>query len=99
MPRPDMKSIKALVAERREDLARDYGVATIGVFGSCVRGEATETSDVDMLVEFDRPVGFFKFLELEERLGEWLGAKVELMTKAALKPNIGRRILSEAVML
>jgi predicted nucleotidyltransferase len=44
-------------------------------------------------------VGFFKFLELEERLSEWLGAKVDLVTRAALKPHIGRRILSEVAML
>ena len=54
---------------------------------------------MDILVEFNRPVGFFKFLEMEERLSERLGARVDLVTKAALKPRIGRRILSEAAML
>ena len=69
------------------------------MFGSYVRGEATEESDVDVLVEFNRSIGFFKFLELEERLGEWLGVKVDLVTKAALKPHIGRHILNEVAML
>ncbi len=44
-------------------------------------------------------MGFFKFLELEERLSKWLGRKVDLVTKAALKPHIGRRVLSEVAMV
>lgn len=99
MKPPALKNIQAIIRERRDELKRDYGVAEIGVFGSCVRAEADDDSDVDVLVEFDGPIGFFKFLELEEKLGEWLGAKVDLVTKAALKPRIGRRILDEVVML
>ncbi|MBI5116922.1 nucleotidyltransferase family protein [Candidatus Poribacteria bacterium] len=94
-----LREIKTILQERRDELSRDYGVTEIGVFGSCVREEATEDSDIDILVEFARPVGFFKFLELEERMSEWLGAKVELVTKAALKPRIGRHILDEVAML
>jgi predicted nucleotidyltransferase len=99
MKAPDLLRIEAVLGERREELTRDYGVAQIGVFGSCVRGEAGEGSDVDILVEFERSIGFFRFLELEERLGEWLGARVDLVTRASLKPRIGKRILSEVVML
>jgi uncharacterized protein len=94
-----LADIERILRKRREELTRDFGVAEIGVFGSCVRGESTADSDIDILVEFNRSVGFFKFLELEERLSEWLGAKVDLVTKAALKSRIGRRILSEAAML
>ena len=96
---PSLKEIEAILRERRDEIARNYGVTEIGVFGSCLRGEASGGSDIDILVAFGRPVGFFKFLELEERLSEWLGAKVDLVTRAALKPHIGRRILSEVAML
>ncbi len=99
MSPPGLNRIESLLRERRDELARDYGVAAMGVFGSCVRGEATGDSDVDILVEFSRPLGFFKFLELEEKLSECLGAKVDLVTKAALKPHIGRSILNEVNML
>lgn len=95
----NLKEIEAILRVRRDELARDYGVAEIGVFGSYVRGEATGESDIDILVAFSKPMGFFKFLELEELLSRWLGAKVDLVTKAALKPHIGRRILNEAAML
>ena len=99
MPPPSLETIRAILLEKRDELHRDYGVVEIGVFGSCVRADATDSSDIDILVEFSRPVGFFKFLELEELLSEWLGAKVDLVTKAALKPHIGRRILREVAML
>lgn len=94
-----LKEIETLLRQRRDELLRDYGVTEIGIFGSFVRGEASEDSDIDILVAFNRPVGFFKFLKLEEHLSERLGRKVDLVTKAALKPHIGRHILSEVAML
>lgn len=99
MKPPGLKQIESILRERMDEIKLDYGVAQIGVFGSCLRDEATENSDIDILVEFDRPIGFFKFLELEERLGEWLDARVDLVTKAALKPHIGSRILKEVMLL
>jgi hypothetical protein len=94
-----LEEIENRLREQRKDLEREYGVAEIGVFGSYARGEASSDSDIDILVAFDRPIGFFKFLELEERLSECLGAKVDLVTRAALKPHIGRRILDEVTLL
>ena len=52
-------------------------------------------SDIDILVEFERPVGFVRFMRLEKRLAELLGMPVDLVTKKALKPHIGKRILQE----
>jgi predicted nucleotidyltransferase len=95
----DLTAIQEILRRHRQDLARDYGIRNIGVFGSCSRGEAGAGSDIDILVDFDRPIGFFRFLELEERLSQLLGAKVDLVSRDALKPHIGRRILKEAVML
>ncbi len=99
MKSPRLKEIEAILRARRDELAKDYGVTEIGIFGSWVRGEASSDSDIDILVSFNQPVGFFKFLELEERLSAWLGVKVDLVTRAALKPNIGSRILSEVATL
>jgi len=78
-------------------LREKFKVKNIGIFGSYVRGEQTKTSDIDMLVEFDAPVGFFKFIELEHYLSEKLGVKVDLVTPDALKPLIKPRIIEEAV--
>ncbi len=78
-------------------LKEKFKVKSIGIFGSYVRGEQTKTSDIDMLVEFGAPVGFFKFIELEDYLSEKLGAKVDLVTPDALKPLIKLHIMEEAV--
>jgi hypothetical protein len=83
----------------KPELEREYHVAEIGLFGSFVRGEERKASDVDILVEFSRPVGMFKFLELEEYLERKIGKKVDLVSRKALKPYIGRKILNEVVML
>ncbi len=99
MKPPKLIEIETTIRKHREELEKVYGVTEIGVFGSCVRGEASRTSDIDILVTFGRPVGFFKFLELEERLSEWLDAEVDLVTKAALKPHMACRILDEVAMV
>ncbi|MBI5350313.1 MAG: nucleotidyltransferase family protein [Chloroflexi bacterium] len=80
------------------DLQKKYGVRGLWVFGSRLRGNARPDSDLDVLVEFDdRPLSLLKFVEIENRLSDLLGIKVDLVEKKALKPLIGRRILQEAV--
>jgi predicted nucleotidyltransferase len=73
-----------------------YHVVSIALFGSFVKNQQTQTSDLDILVTFSKAPSLFKFLELENHLSEKLGVKVDLVMKSALKPNIGKRILSEA---
>ncbi len=51
--------IKGIIEKHREELRGKYYVKEIGIFGSLVRGEARESSDVDILVEFEKPIGFF----------------------------------------
>ena len=89
--------IKKILAKHKDELAGKYNVQDIGVFGSYVRGEQGEGSDLDVLVTFREPIGLFKFIGLEYRLEEMLGVKVDLVSKNALKPRIGERILSEVV--
>ncbi len=74
-----------------------YHIKQLGVFGSVVRDEQTEKSDVDILVEFDSPVGFFDFVRLENFLSEKLNKKVDLVSKKSLKPAIKEEILSETI--
>ena len=92
----NLKTVSALLKRHQADL-RQRGVKSLAVFGSLARGEATPASDIDVLVEFARPIGFFKFLELEEYLTERLGRTVDLVSKKALKPHIGASILEEVV--
>jgi hypothetical protein len=95
----NIETIETILQLRRNQLAEEYSVSEIGVFGSFVRGESSPDSDIDILIEFNKPIGLFKFLEIEERLGEWLGRKVDLVTKAALKPYIGSQIMQEVTMI
>jgi uncharacterized protein len=95
-----MKSIKEItktLETLKPQLRERFKVKTIGVFGSYVRGEQTPKSDVDVLVEFEEPIGLFEFMDLEFFLSDTLGIKVDLVSKKALKPNIGKRILEEVV--
>lgn len=66
---------------------------------SRVRGEDSRASDVDILVEFERPIGLSAFLALEASLAGWVGRPVDLVSRGALKPHISRRILAEALPL
>ena len=79
------------------DLEKSQGVKSLGVFGSYVTGENTRRSDLDILVEFYRVPTMFEFVRLERDLSAILGVKVDLVMKTALKPGIGKRILSEVV--
>lgn len=69
------------------------------MFGSFARGDAGEASDVDVLVEFAQPVDMSSFLALEEALQDIAGRRVDLVSRAALKPHIGRRIAAEVLPL
>ena len=91
-----LEAIQQRLAEHREMLAR-YGVASLYVFGSVAQGRVTPQSDIDLLVDFSRPIGLVGFVELQQQLGEVLGRRVDLVTRAALKPQMQARILREAV--
>ena len=85
--------------ENLPELRRRFAVRSLKVFGSVARDEATETSDVDILVEFapQARVGLFKFLELKTELEALLGTKVDLVTPDAIKRRMRERILGEAI--
>ena len=95
------------VAPRREEILQAvrnakplldaFGVVHVLLFGSFARDEAREDSDVDLLVEFGRPIGMFEFARLQRELSERIGRNVEVVTRAALKPQLRDRILAEAV--
>ena len=97
MGKIDLQKIEQILAQERQRLAAEYGVKRMGVFGSFARGEQTVESDIDILVEFSRPIGLFRFVELERHLAELLGAKVDLATEQALKPAIKSEILGQVI--
>ena len=76
---------------------RERGVSSIALFGSVIRGEERPDSDVDLLVEFGRPIGLFAFVGLRDYLQRILGRPVDLATPDALKPHVRERVLAESV--
>ena len=93
--------IKEILKKHEKELKEKYGIKEFGIFGSYLRGEAKEESDLDILVEFkpDAKISLLEFVELENYLSDLPGVKVDLAEKSALKPRIGKRILSEVVYL
>ena len=87
--------IKEIIKKHKPSLIDRYRIKEIGLFGSYVRNEATENSDIDILVDFKSPISLFDFIDMEDELSELLKTKVDLVSKKALKPNIGKRILQE----
>jgi len=87
----------AIIDKNFELLKKSYNVKKIGIFGSVAKNEQNKNSDVDILVDFFKPVDFFDFLNVEDYLSKILKRKVDLTTKNALKPMIKKSILKEVV--
>ncbi len=90
-----VNDIQKIIKKNKQALKKQYGLKEVGIFGSYVKGEQDENSDVDLLVEVERPMGLVKFMRLENHLSQILGIKADLVMEKALKPNIGKRILHE----
>ena len=95
-----MPSVQEIAGKMREVLPvlqRRYKVSRLEIFGSYVRGEQKEASDIDVLVDFSETIDLFTFMELEGFLSEKVGVKVDLVMRDALKPRIKDAVLREAV--
>ena len=88
--------VLAIIAAHKDEL-HALGVASLSLFGSVARDEARPDSDVDFLVELSRPMGMFKFLDIQYYLEDLFGRKVDLVTFEGLDPRTKDRILRDAV--
>ena len=85
--------------ERLASLCKEHKVERLRVFGSAARGEDCPDSDIDLLVDFVVPVGFFELIELEEQLAAFFGKSVDLLTEKGLSPHFRDSILSKTEIL
>ncbi|MFQ5629927.1 MAG: nucleotidyltransferase family protein [bacterium] len=87
---------KAILAQHKKKLQQDFHIKRLGIFGSYSRGEPTEDSDVDILVEFDQPIGL-DFVELAYQLEDLLKIKVDLVSKKAIKPKMWKYLKDDVI--
>ncbi len=92
----DREAILNVLSEAEPKL-RKRGVHSLAVFGSVARGNYSQDSDLDILVDFSQPVGLFDFIRLKHYLERITQRKVDLVTPDALRPEMKNRIFKEAV--
>lgn len=85
------------IHHKHMETLNQFAVKSLAVFGSVARGETTESSDIDLLVEFNQPIGLFEFIRLKNYLEDLTGSKVDLVTSDAFRPSMRDTILSEAI--
>lgn len=91
------KEVFQILDAKKEKLEKEFGVKSLQLFGSVARGEEKSTSDVDLLVEFNRPTGYFGLFALQNYLEELLDCSVDLGTMNSLRPKIKERVLKDLV--
>ena len=89
--------VLSILHSHNSELRQNFGVQSLSLFGSVARDEARPDSDVDLLVEFNRPVGFFGLIALQEHLASLFGCKVDLGTPRSLRPGLKESVRQEAV--
>jgi hypothetical protein len=93
----DLSALRKRLLQRLPLLTERYKIKSLALFGSYVRHEQDDASDLDVLVEYQEVPDLISYIELESSLSDLLGIKVDLVMKDGLKPRIAQRILAEAV--
>jgi len=94
-----LQNIKAKIGANMTELKTQFGIKEMALFGSYVRNEQKEQSDLDILVDFEESPTMFEFIRVENKLSKILGVKVDLVMKNALKPHIAKQVMQELVVL
>jgi uncharacterized protein len=94
-----LDEIKQILSERKSWLCETYQITELGIFGSYARGEQTQNSDVDVLIDYEQSPTLFKLVNLRNSLKDLTGLSVDIVTKNGLKPGVRERVLSEVVYL
>jgi len=92
----DLNKIRNVLYLLKPELVQKYPIASIGLFGSVVRNDFTTDSDIDIIVDFNKPIGI-EFISLADELERKLDRKVDLVSKAGIKPKYFKEIESEII--
>jgi predicted nucleotidyltransferase len=92
----ELNAIKQILTQLKPELRQKYFVNSIGLFGSIVRDDFTDQSDIDIIVDFSRPVGI-EFIDLANYIESKLSKKVDLVSRKGVKPKYYHQIESEII--
>lgn len=92
----NLNQIRNILHIFKPELVRKYSVASIGLFGSVVRNDFNINSDIDIIVDFNNPIGI-EFITLADELEKKLNCKVDLVSKAGIKPKYFKEIEPEII--
>jgi uncharacterized protein len=93
----DIRVVQLKLRERFPSFATRYGISTLSLFGSRVRGDSRADSDLDILVRFDKTPSLLTFIKLENELSDLLGMQVDLVMANALRPDVATEVLTTSV--
>ncbi len=94
----ELEEIPGILRENMEHFRREYGVLRMAVFGSRVRGDHTEDSDLDVMVDLEKPIGLLEFIRLAYEIEELVGIKVDLVTPSMVdKPLLKESVMEDVV--
>lgn len=93
----EKEQILKQLSDVKIQLAQHYHITSLALFGSMARNEATEKSDIDILVDFSQMPDLLTFIELEEKLKSILGKNVDLVPRRKLRAELSQSILKEAI--
>jgi uncharacterized protein len=101
---PDKIFVKQIMLNQQQhqiiqNLASQYNLTRVGVFGSYARGEAKTKSDLDILIDFDHKINLLELIGLEQELSDKLGVKVDLVTARSIHPKLKKHIYKDLIML
>jgi len=82
-----LQQIKEILAKAKPELQKKYPLSELAIFGSYARGDATEESDIDVLVDFNAPLGLIKYIGLSHQIQELFNLKVDVVSKDGIKPK------------
>ena len=92
-----LNKIIGLIQSLKETIRTEYKAEVVGIFGSFVRGEEKESSDIDILVKFNDDADLFDFMGLSIFLEEKLGRRVDVVPYDTVRPELKERIMKETV--
>ncbi len=92
-----LEEVRGILQSQADILAERYGVQIVGIFGSYARGQQNEQSDLDLLVEYLKPISLLELIGAELYLSDVLGLKVDLVPRRAVRKELREAILREAI--